>query len=52
VDRDIARLEQESAEKIGTTVEIKPGKKGTGKLVLYYANFAHLDELLAKLARR
>lgn len=51
VDRDIARLEQETAERIGTSVEIKPGKKGSGKLVLHYASFEHLDELLAKLVR-
>jgi ParB family chromosome partitioning protein len=52
VDRDIARLEEEASGKIGTTVEIKSGKKGTGKLVLHYASFEHLDELLAKLAAR
>jgi ParB family chromosome partitioning protein len=51
VDRDIARLEEETAEKIGTSVEIKPGKKGSGKLVLHYSSFEHLDELLAKLVR-
>jgi ParB family transcriptional regulator, chromosome partitioning protein len=49
VDRDVARLEQETAEKIGTTVEIKPGRKGAGKLVLHYANLEHLDDLIAKL---
>jgi ParB family chromosome partitioning protein len=52
VDRDIARLEEETSEKVGTSVEIKPGRKGTGKLVLHYASFEHLDELLAKLAGR
>ena len=52
IDRDVARLAEETAEKIGTTVEIKPGKKGTGKLLLHYSNYAHLDELLAKLTRR
>lgn len=52
VDRDIARLEEETAEKVGTTVEIRPGKKGTGKLVLHYSSYEHLDELVAKLGRR
>jgi ParB family chromosome partitioning protein len=52
VDRDIARLEQETAEKIGTTVEIKAGRKGRGKLVVHYSSLEHLDELLAKLSRR
>ncbi len=50
VDRDIARLEEDASGKIGTTVEIKAGKKGTGKLVLHYASFEHLDEMLAKLS--
>jgi ParB family transcriptional regulator, chromosome partitioning protein len=52
VDRDIARLEEEAAGKIGTTVEIKAGRKGTGKLVLHYSSFEHLDEMLAKLGAR
>ncbi len=52
VDRDIARLEEETAEKIGTTVEIKAGRKGSGKLVVHYSSFEHLDELIAKLGRR
>jgi ParB family chromosome partitioning protein len=49
VDRDIARLEEELSERLGTTVEIRPGKKGSGKLVLHYANLDHLDQLLGKL---
>lgn len=49
VDRDIARLEEEVSERVGTTVEIRPGKKGTGKLLLHYASLDHLDQLLAKL---
>lgn len=52
VDRDIARLEEETAEKIGTTVEIKAGRKGKGKLVVHYSSFEHLDDLIAKLGRR
>ncbi|HEX7053894.1 MAG TPA: ParB/RepB/Spo0J family partition protein [Burkholderiales bacterium] len=47
-DRDLARLEDELAERLGTTVEIRAGKKG-GKLVLHYASLDHLDELLKKL---
>ena len=52
VDRDIARLEEETAGKIGTTVEIRAGKKGTGRLVVHYSSYEHLDELIAKLGRR
>jgi len=49
--RDVQRLEEETSERLGTTVEIKPGKQGAGKLVLNYMNHEHLDELLAKLTR-
>ncbi len=52
VDRDIARLEEQTAEKLGTTVEIKVGKKGSGKLVVHYSSLDHLDDLIAKLANR
>jgi ParB family chromosome partitioning protein len=48
-DRDLARLEEETSERLGTTVEIHAGKKGSGKLVLHYASLDHLDELLKKL---
>ncbi len=48
-DRDLARLEEEASERLGTTVEIRSGKKGTGKLVLHYSSLDHLDELLKKL---
>ena len=50
-DRDTARLQEEVSERLGTTVEIRPGKKGAGKLVVGYMSHAHLDELLAKLTR-
>ena len=46
--RDILRFEEELSEKFGTTVEIKPGKKGAGKLVISYASHEHLDNLLSK----
>ncbi len=46
--RDILRFEEELAEKFGTKVEIKPGKKGAGKLVISYASHEHLDDLLSK----
>ena len=48
--RDIQRLEEEVSEKLGTTVEIKAGKKGSGRLVVSYMNHEHLDELLGRLA--
>ena len=50
VDRDVARLEEEVSQRLGTTVSIRPrGKKGGGRLVVQYASLEHLDALLAKL---
>ncbi len=50
-DRDIARLEEELSEKLGTTVEIKSRKNGAGKLVISFSSLDHLDDLLSKLRR-
>jgi ParB family transcriptional regulator, chromosome partitioning protein len=50
-DRDIARLEEDLSEKLGTTVEIKSGKKGSGKLVISFSSPDHLDDLLSKFRR-
>jgi ParB family chromosome partitioning protein len=46
--RDLLRFEEELSERFGTKVEIKPGKKGAGKLVISYASHEHLDDLLSK----
>ena len=51
-DRDIARLEEELSGEIGTKIEIKPGKKGAGKLVISYSSHDHLDDLLSKFRRK
>jgi len=51
-DRDIARLEEELSEEIGTKIEIKPGKRGAGKLVISYSSHDHLDDLLSKFRRK
>ena len=48
-DRDVARLEEEVSQRLGTTVKIRTGRKGRGKLIVHYASLAHLDQLLAKL---
>jgi ParB family chromosome partitioning protein len=50
-DRDVASLQEELSGRLGTSVEIKPGKKGSGKLVIHYANPEHLDDLLERLKR-
>src|SRR5512134_3311399 len=49
IDRDLARMEEEISERLGTTVEIRAGKKGGGKLVLHYSSLDHLEELVKKL---
>jgi ParB family chromosome partitioning protein len=51
IDRDTARLQEEVSERLGTTVEIRPGKNGVGKLIVDYMSHAHLDELLGKLTQ-
>ncbi|HKO87078.1 MAG TPA: ParB/RepB/Spo0J family partition protein [Burkholderiales bacterium] len=49
LNRDVLRLQDEIAEKLGTTVQLKPGKKGSGKLVIDYMSNDHLDDLLKRL---
>jgi len=51
VDRDVARLEEEIAQRVGTRVEIKSAKGGAGKLVLYYSSHEQLDALIERLRR-
>jgi len=48
-DRDLARLEEEIAERLGTTVEIRPARKGSGKVIVHYTSLDHLEQLLRKL---
>jgi ParB family transcriptional regulator, chromosome partitioning protein len=48
-DRDLARLEEEVAERLGTMVEIRPSRKGRGKVIVHYASLDHLEQLLRKL---
>ena len=48
-DRDLARLEEEVAERLGTKVEIRPSRKGAGKVIVHYASLDHLEQLLRKL---
>jgi ParB family chromosome partitioning protein len=49
VDRDLGRLEDEVSERLGTTVEIRAGRKGKGKIIVHYSSLDHLDQLLKKL---
>ena len=50
-DRDVLRLQEELAQKLGTKVVIKHGAKGRGALVIDYTNLAQLDAILARLMR-
>ena len=49
VDRDLARLEEEVSGRLGTTVEIRAGRQGKGKVIVHYSSLDHLDQLLKKL---
>jgi len=50
VDRDIERYEQELSERFGTRIELRPERKGSGKLVIRYTNNEHLESLLARFS--
>jgi ParB family chromosome partitioning protein len=49
-DRDVARLEEEWSERLGTTVQIKTRGKRGGRLCVTYRTLDELDRLLSKLA--
>jgi len=49
--RDTLRLQEEMSAVLGTHVEIKPGNKGSGKLVIEYANHDQLDEFMSRLKK-
>ncbi|MFN0300103.1 MAG: ParB/RepB/Spo0J family partition protein [Burkholderiales bacterium] len=51
IDRDVARLQEDLSEKLGTTVELKHGKSGGGKMVIEYASLDHLDDLMQRFGR-
>lgn len=49
VDRDVARLEEEWSQRLGTSVQIKVRGKRGGKLVIAYRTLDELDQLLTRL---
>lgn len=51
LDRDVARLQENLAEKLGTRVQIKARPKGKGSLVIDYASLDDLDRLIRRLTR-
>lgn len=48
-DRDILNLQEALSQRIGTSVFIKIGSKGAGKLVIDYSSNEHLEELISRL---
>ena len=48
-DRDVQRLAEELSERLGTTVEIRSGRKGAGKLIVSYSSNEHLASLIERL---
>jgi ParB family transcriptional regulator, chromosome partitioning protein len=50
-DRDVLRLQEDLAQKLGTRVAINAGAKGRGSLVIQYASLAQLDGVIARLMR-
>ncbi|MGL5992185.1 MAG: ParB/RepB/Spo0J family partition protein, partial [Aeromonas sobria] len=45
-DPQIGYLERQLAEKIGYQVQLQPGKRDSGKLVISYENLSDLDRIL------
>ena len=48
-DRDIVRLQDDLADRLGARVAIKAGKGGKGKLIIEYSSLDHLDGIINKL---
>lgn len=51
LNRDTERLQEEVSAYLGTTIEIRPGTKGRGKLVVEYVNHDQLEEFLSRLKK-
>ena len=49
LDRDVFRLQESLSSQLGTKVEIKAAKNGSGKLIVVYQSNDHLSGLLEKL---
>ncbi|MDD3352356.1 ParB/RepB/Spo0J family partition protein [Zoogloea sp.] len=48
-DRDILRLEEEIADRLGATVKIKANQRGAGAVTIQFGSLDQLDGLLEKL---
>jgi ParB family chromosome partitioning protein len=48
-DRDVARLEEDLAERLGASVHISANRKGAGRLSIDFASLDQLDDLLQRI---
>ena len=51
LDRDVARLQENLAQQLGTRVQIRAKRKGRGTLVIDYGSLDELDRLIQRLSR-
>jgi ParB family chromosome partitioning protein len=51
-DRDVARLQEELSQKLGTRVQLKQKGKGRGALIVEYGSLDQLEVLIEKLKRQ
>lgn len=51
-DRDILRLQEDLAEKLGAMVTLKAQKKGRGKLIINYDSLEQLDDIIGRLGEK
>jgi len=49
VDPDLARLENELSDALGTSVRIEAARDGAGRVVVAYSSLDQLDGIIAKL---
>jgi len=48
-DRDVARLEEELSEKLGTIVKIGANQRGAGRITIQFESLEQLDEMLRRI---
>lgn len=48
-DRDVVRLQEELAERLGAPVTIEARKKGAGRVIIAYASLEQLDGILTRI---
>ena len=51
-DRDILRLQEDLAEKLGAVVTLKTQKKGRGRLIINYDSLEQLDSIIGRLGEK